>query len=117
MSATRVKKTARSAARGTYLTAKAVVIAILDDVTKLDLARTYGQPSGPNAKSRLYLDLGIPPERMAVMAPRFNLALRDGFAGASPISANGLSITKSIGEVISLFCKAAKVTVPPGEPT
>ena len=101
----------------TYSDAKNSVIVMLDDVTIEELVAQYGRGLRFNAKSKLFLDLGIPPERMAVMSYRVKDILKKEYGASSGVSSGSLALAKSIGDVVILFCRAAQIKVPQGEPT
>ena len=96
-----------------YPKAKLAVLEELDETTNEQLVKNYGGKF--TASSKLFLDLGIPVERMAVMAPRMNDAL-DKYPRSSNVTSAGLARAKTIGDLVTLFCKAAKITIPQGEP-
>ncbi len=86
---------------------------ILDPVTQENLVAQYGTKF--SAKSKLFLDLGIPPERMAVMAPKVNQELKR-YPGSLNVTSSALSVLGTVGDFVSLFSRAAGVAIPPGEP-
>lgn len=111
------KKSARETLAATAFTFEAVklhALEILDPITEADLLTEYETIF--SAKSRLFLDLGIPPERMAVMPPKINQELKR-YPNSSNVTSSALSVLGTVGDFISLFCRAAKITAPPGEPT
>ena len=96
-----------------YMEAKLSALQILDEVTEVDLVREYSTKF--SAQSKLFLDLGIPPERTAVMAPTVNDAIKR-FNSSRRVTSMALAKIRTVGEFISLFCKAADIPVEPGEP-
>lgn len=96
-----------------YPAIKQESLEILDDVTIAELVKNYG--SKYNAKTHLFKVLGIPPERLAVMAPTVNEHLRQ-YPTSLDVTSGALATCKTVGDFIGLYCRAVPVTVPSGEP-
>ncbi|TWO67785.1 hypothetical protein FN976_25715 [Caenimonas sedimenti] len=96
-----------------YKAAKARALEILDDVTMAELVKLYGDKY--NAKTVLFKQLGIPPERLFHLAEEVN-----DHAKANPghvnITGNALASCKTVGDFITRFCQAANLTITPPEP-
>jgi hypothetical protein len=97
----------------TYGAVKQEALEILDDATVADLVKDYGTEY--TVKTLLFKGLGIPPERMAVMAHTVNEALVK-YPNSMDVTAAGLVNCRTVGDYISLYCRAVPVDVPKGEP-
>ncbi|NUZ06743.1 hypothetical protein [Piscinibacter koreensis] len=97
---------------------KAVVIDVIDDFTKHDVALNY-DPKGSrsyNAKvklAKLYINEPV----LAVMPIRFNKAMRT-LVGSKWRDVGSLDLVAlaTIGEVIALACAHSGIELPAGEP-
>lgn len=95
--------------------AKPIALQVLDDVSLAEVRRYYGKSPGYDAKSQLLRDLGIPADYFAALAPDINDILAH-YPGSRRVTSKGLRNCNTIGDFISLFCKAALSTIPAGEP-
>lgn len=98
----------------TYMTAKKLAIDLVDDFTKLDVAKDYG---GKFKASTKFDKLGISPPVAAAMPPRVNKILKGNYPNPSNIGSLDMVGVGTIGDFILLFCDHANEPVPVGEPT
>jgi hypothetical protein len=96
-----------------YPAAKLRALEILDAVTMAELIKLYGDKY--NAKTALFKQLGIPPERLFHLADDVNESVVNN-PGHKNITGNALSTCKVIGDFITRFCQAANVPMQPPEP-
>jgi hypothetical protein len=96
-----------------YQATKLRALEILDAATMAELVKLYGDKY--TAKTVLFKQLGIPPERMFHLADDVNENVVR-YPGHVNITGNALSTCKTVGDFITRFCQAAKVKVPNQEP-
>lgn len=94
---------------------KPQALGILDDISLAQVVKYYGKTPGYDAKSQILKDLGIPGDYFGVLAPDINDLLAK-YPGSSRLTSQGIRNCATIGDFISLYCKAAGSTIPTGEP-
>ena len=95
---------------------KPLVLKILDDISGAQVQKYYDKKPGYDAKSQLYKDLGLPADYFSAYVKDINDILRR-YPNSGRLTALGMRNCTTIGDFISLFCKAAGAAIPPGEPT